>query len=172
MTFDLQPNLSGQLTKLRPLAQEDYQGLYAVAVDPLIWAQHPAKNRREEQTFRTFFAESLASRAALTILDAADDRIIGSSRYWGYDEETGEVEIGWTFLSRSCWGGSFNREIKRLMLQHAFRFVSNVIFLVGYESIGSQRAVEKIGGIRIGSRPDDTGESSFIYRITAAAFTG
>ncbi len=172
MKINLQPTLSGQLVKLRPLAEEDYQSLYTVAADPLIWAQHPAKNRHEEQVFQTFFAESLASGGALSILDAADERIIGSSRYWGYDAQNSEIEIGWTFLSRACWGGVYNREIKHLMLQHAFRFVTNVIFLVGYDNIRSQRAVEKIGGLRVGSKPDDFGESSYIYRITAAAFTG
>ena len=97
-------------------------------------------------------------------------RIIGSSRFHGYDQERSEVEIGWTFLARSHWGGSYNGEMKRLMLRHAFRFVSCVVFLVGVQNVRSQRAVERIGGVRAGTRPDAGGRDSYVYRITASAF--
>ena len=53
-------------------------------------------------------------------MDASDGRVIGSSRYYGYSEDKSEVEIGWTFLARSHWGGRYNREMKELMLRHAF----------------------------------------------------
>jgi RimJ/RimL family protein N-acetyltransferase len=74
--------------------------------------------------------------------------VIGSSRYHGYDAEKREIEIGWTFLAKAYWGGSYNGEIKRLMLDHAFTFLDTVIFFVGEENWISQRAMEKIGGIR------------------------
>ena len=57
----------------------------------------------------------------------------------------GEMEIGWTFLARSYWGGAMNRELKRMMLAHAFRFVPRVIFVVGERNLRSRRAMEKIG---------------------------
>jgi RimJ/RimL family protein N-acetyltransferase len=100
-------------------------------------------------------------------MDAKDGQVIGSSRFHGYDQEKSEIEIGWTFLARSHWGGIYNREMKQLMLRHAFRFVNSVIFLVGAENLRSQRAVEKIGGVRVGSRPDGTGRERFVYQITA-----
>ena len=59
-----------------------------------------------------------------------------------------EIEIGWTFLARSHWGGRANREVKRLMLDHAFTFVDTVIFWVGHENWRSQGAMTKIGGIK------------------------
>ena len=79
--------------------------------------------------FATFFAEALSCGGTLIALDRKDGRIIGSSRFHGYKEAESEVEIGWTFLARSHWGGRYNGEMKRLMLQHAFRFVDNVVFL-------------------------------------------
>ena len=78
--------------------------------------------------------------------------------------------IGWTFLARSHWGGRYNGQMKELMLQHAFRFVSCVVFLVGPQNLRSQRAVEKIGGVRVESRPDAEGRDSYVYQITASAF--
>jgi len=170
MSFDLQPVLKGEILELRPMRAEDFRDLYAVAADPLIWEQHPANDRYQEPVFREFFREALESGGAFIAIDSKDGRVIGSSRFHGYDPEKGEVEIGWTFLARSYWGGVYNREMKRLMLRHAFRFVKRVVFLVGPENLRSQRAVEKIGGVRIGSRPDASGRESFVYQITASAF--
>lgn len=170
MCFDLQPNLKGEILELRPLRPEDFHDLYAVASDPLIWEQHPNKDRYKEEVFRVFFREALESGGALVAVDSKDGRVIGSSRFHGYDSEKSEIEIGWTFLARSHWGGNFNREMKKLMLRYAFRFADNVIFLVGAQNLRSQRAVEKIGGVRVGSRLDGGGRESFVYQITALAF--
>jgi len=168
--FDLQPVLTGQLVALRPLRADDYDILYGVAADPLIWEQHPDSNRHEEETFQGFFRDALASAGALIATDATTQQVIGSSRFHGYDEAKSEVEIGWTFLARSHWGGRFNGEMKQLMLAHAFRFVHRVVFIVGVSNLRSQRAVEKIGGVRIGTRAD-AGRESYVYEITASTFS-
>ncbi len=170
VSFDYQPNLKGEFVELRLLRAEDYDDLYAVAADLLIWEQHPARNGHEGSIFRAFFSEALASGGALIVIDSSSQRIIGSSRFHGFDPERREVEIGWTFLARSHWGGTYNGEMKRLMLRHAFTFVSNVVFLVGLDNIRSQRSVEKIGGVRVGMRPDAGGRDSYVYRIAASTF--
>lgn len=170
MPFDLQPHLKGDLVELRPLVAADFEDLFAVAADPLLWEQHPNSDRYQEDVFRRFFAEALASGGALIASDARDGRVIGSSRYHGYDEAKSEIEIGWTFLARSHWGGSYNREMKRLMLRHAFQFVKSVIFVVGPQNFRSQRAVEKIGGLRVGTKLHPSGREHIVYRIEASAF--
>jgi RimJ/RimL family protein N-acetyltransferase len=171
MPFDLQPILKSTLLVLRPLQAEDFDDLYEVASDPLIWAQHPVKNRYKEELFRLFFTEALDSSGTLITIDLKTNQVIGSSRYHGYDEQKSVIEIGWSFLAQSHWGGTYNREMKNLMLRHAFRFVNSVIFLVGSENIRSKRAVEKIGGIHVGSSLDTGGHDSLIYQITASTFT-
>ena len=170
MPFDLQPILKGELLELRPLRAADFHGLYAVAADPLIWEQHPCRNRHQEDVFKVFFREALESGGALIATDSKDGRIIGSSRFHGYDQEKSEIEIGWTFLARSYWGGTYNREMKQLMLRHAFRFVDRVIFLVGPQNVRSQKAIERVGGVRAGARPDASGQISFVYEITASVW--
>jgi RimJ/RimL family protein N-acetyltransferase len=170
MSFDFQPTLKGELLELRPLLAEDFHDLYAAASDPLIWEQHPVRDRYKEEVFRGFFREALESGGALIAIDSKDGQVIGSSRFHGYHEETSEIEIGWTFLARSHWGGAYNREMKRLMLRHAFEFVKSVIFLIGPQNARSQRAIEKIGGVRVESRPDGGGRESFVYQITASTF--
>jgi RimJ/RimL family protein N-acetyltransferase len=168
--FDLQPVLKGELLELRPLRAADFDALFAVAEDPLIWEQHPDKDRCKEEQFRIFFRDALESGGALIAIDRRDSRIIGSSRFHGYDPKRSEIEIGWTFLARSHWGGRHNGEMKRLMLHHAFRFVDRVVFLVGRQNLRSQRAVEKIGGVRTGTRPDADGRESIVYEVIATAY--
>ena len=169
MPFDLQPTLKGELLTLRPLRPEDFHDLYAVAADPLIWEQHPNRDRHREEVFRQFFHEALESGGALIVIDSDSDQVIGSSRYHAYDPEKSEIEIGWTFLARSRWGGLYNREMKQLMLRHAFRFVKKVVFLVGPQNLRSQRALEKIGAVRADPRLDASRPDSLVYQITASA---
>ena len=166
MSFDLQPVLHGELLGLRPLRGEDFHDLCAVASDPLIWEQHPSRDRYKREVFEEFFREALASGGALIAIDSKDGRVIGSSRFHGYDQAKSEIEIGWTFLARSHWGGRHNKEMKQLMLGHAFRFVSTVLFLVDRQNVRSQRALEKIGGVRVGSRPHPSGRDSFVYQVS------
>jgi N-acetyltransferase len=168
--FDLQPVLRGDRIELRPLTPDDWQALFAVASDSLIWEQHPARNRYEIDVFRSFFDEALASGGAFVVIDRANNLVIGSSRFHGYDEAKSEIEIGWTFLARLYWGGVYNGELKRLMLEHAFRFVDSVIFIVGAANIRSQRAVAKLGAALTGDVAEGRGDNRLVFRLTKDAF--
>ena len=168
--FDLQPVLKGKLLELRPLRDADFDDLFAVAADPLVWEQHPESDRYKENRFRIFFREALESGGALVAIDNRDGRIIGSSRFHGYDHEKSEIEIGWTFLARSHWGGRYNGEMKRLMLEYAFKSVKRVIFVIGPDNRRSQRAVEKIGGVFVGTKTDAHGHERVVYEITPVLY--
>jgi RimJ/RimL family protein N-acetyltransferase len=171
MAFDLQPVLTGDTIELRPLREEDFPELYAVASDPRIWEQHPEPDRWTDVVFREFFRGAMDSGGAFVVLDRNNGRVIGSSRFAGYDEAAGEIEIGWTFLARSYWGGVYNREMKTLMLAHAFRFVRRVIFRVGPDNRRSRRALDKVGAVYVGLQPDPRRGQSAIYEMTREAFT-
>ena len=144
--MDRQPRLTGDLVELRPATSDDWDALFAVASDPLIWAVHPAHDRWQEPVFRTFFDAGLESGGMLVAIDRTSGAVIGSSRYDFGRVEPGEVEIGWTFLARAFWGGRHNGEMKRLMLAHAFRFVDRAIFVIGEDNVRSRRAIERVGG--------------------------
>jgi RimJ/RimL family protein N-acetyltransferase len=152
--LNLQPHLCGELLELRPLLPSDWAGLFAAGSDPEIWKLHPDPERWKEPAFRKYFEGGLASKGALVAVDRKTGEIIGSSRYqWNGPDE---LEIGWTFLACSRWGGEFNREMKRLMLDHAFQSVPFVAFYIGVSNWRSRKAVEKIGGIltdRLSTRP-------------------
>jgi RimJ/RimL family protein N-acetyltransferase len=163
--FDLQPTLTGKRLELRPLRPDDCDALYAAASDPLIWEQHPESDRYQREVFQRYFDGAMQSGGAFAVIDRGTGRIIGSTRFHAYDEAAGEIEIGWTFLTREFWGGVYNQEMKRLLLDHAFRFVERVVFLVGPHNIRSQRAMEKIGGVRAGVRPNGVGRESVVFVI-------
>jgi RimJ/RimL family protein N-acetyltransferase len=173
--MDRQPTLEGETLLLRPLEPADWDALYAVASDPLIWELHPAHDRWQEGVFRAYFADALDKGGALVVIDRANGEIIGSSRMQGHDPvDGGSVEIGWTVLARSHWGGATNREMKQLMLTHCFRSVERVDFRVGEANWRSRRAMEKIGG-RLSDRSDMVETVSgpvrhVVYEIDRAGF--
>lgn len=166
MSFDKQPTLKGDLLELIPLEKKHYTALYAAAKDPLIWKQHPASDRWKETVFKVFFNDALNSGGAFIVIEKSNGNVIGSSRYHGYNEQKSEIEIGWTFLTRQYWGGMYNGEMKRLMIVHAFQYVSKVIFLVGPNNLRSRKAVEKIGGKLTGSRINGSGMESLEYTLS------
>ena len=143
--FELQPTLTGDLLELRPLRPEHFSELFAAASDPLIWEQHPENDRYTKPVFQRYFDGGLESGGAFAIVNRATGRIVGSSRYCAFNPDEGEIEVGFTFMERAYWGGKYNAELKKLMLDHAFRFVDRVVFVVGENNIRSQKALEKIG---------------------------
>lgn len=165
MTFDLQPTLVGERVVLEPLREADFDALYDVARDPLIWAQHPAHDRHEEPVFRAYFRGAIASGGAFLVRDASTNAIIGCTRFHDWNDTTREVEIGWTFLARSHWGGRYNSEMKQMLLAHAFQWADRVRFHVGEHNTRSRMAVERIGGVLVGERTDTDGKVSVVYHV-------
>lgn len=132
---------------IRPLAETDFEALYAVASDPLIWDQHPSWDRYQEPVFRQFFSDGMATGSAFVILDSRSDDVIGSSRYCNIKPEKSEIEIGYTFFARAYWGNGTNFAVKRLMIDYAFREFERIVFVIGAQNFRSRRAVEKLGGV-------------------------
>jgi RimJ/RimL family protein N-acetyltransferase len=168
MNFDYQPTLQGARVIARPIAPTDWPSLLAAASDPAIWEQHPESNRYKPDVFRRYFDGAIQSGSALAFVDRNSGNVIGSSRYHGLDPAKREIEIGWTFLALDYWGGSYNAEIKQLMLDHAFRFVETVVFWVGETNLRSRRAMEKLGAtLRPGSHHRDSNgdQPHVVYEI-------
>jgi len=168
MEFDLQPTLKGELVELRPLRPQDLDAVYKAASDPLIWEQHPEPDRYKRDVFQRFFDGAIESGGAFAVIERASGRVIGSSRYCNLDPRQSEIEIGWTFLERAFWGGAYNGEMKSLMLDHAFRFVERVVFVVGEKNLRSQKALQKIGArfLRMSELSGPDGKPSLVFALT------
>lgn len=175
--MDRQPTLEGERLLLRPLAQPDREGLYAVASDRELWALHPVHNRWQRPVFDAMFDEALAHGGALAVIDKASGRIVGSSQFRPSMRHPGAIEIGWSFLARALWGSGANAELKRLMLSHALAQVERAVFRVGAGNLRSRRAMEKIGGRLIEETediafPDGRMITHVFYVIDRADFAG
>jgi RimJ/RimL family protein N-acetyltransferase len=142
--------MADALIRVRPLLETDFEALHAVAADPLIWEQHPNPTRWQRDVFRTYFEGGLASGGALLVSDLHSGAPLGSSRYYDLDTAASQVAIGYTFVTREYWGRGYNRALKTLMLDHAFRFVDRVVFHVGAANRRSRIAMERLGGQLVG----------------------
>jgi N-acetyltransferase len=167
--MNLQPTLKNDILILEPLQATDFEALFAVANDPKIWEQHPNPNRFQRPDFQNYFKGAMESGGALLIRDAETNEIIGSSRYTQLDLAKSCIQIGYTFLARSHWGGKFNPILKKMMMNHAFQTVENVHFYIGSENLRSQIAMERIGGKKIGEEVvayfGEASKLNFIYEI-------
>lgn len=168
--FEFDPVLDGETLHIRPIRHDEFDALYAVASDPLLWAQHPAKRRAEREVFEGWFRDALAQHA-LVVEERASRRVIGSSRYYHWNQADADVSIGFTFIARDHWGGATNAQLKDLMLQHAFGWARVVWFHVDPMNIRSQKAMQKIGGQYVCTAPLSVNGAApvtyFFYRIDA-----
>jgi RimJ/RimL family protein N-acetyltransferase len=170
MLFELQPTLENEFIKILPLKEDEFEALYAVASDPLIWEQHPNKNRYQREDFLKYFEGAIASKGAFLVFNNKTGVLIGGSRYYDLDEAKSSVAIGYTFLACDHWGTTHNRALKTLMLNHAFCFVNEVIFHVGANNTRSQKAMEKLGAIKIDEIEmayyGEPNRFNFVYQVT------
>ncbi|MGC4104093.1 GNAT family N-acetyltransferase [Ferruginibacter sp.] len=168
--INFQPILQDALVTAVPLQQTDLELLFHAASDPLIWEQHPNKNRYQRSEFANYFKGAMESGGAFLVKDTQTGAIIGSSRYSDYDAATATVAIGYTFFIRSHWGTGHNYALKRLMLQHAFQWVDTVQFFIGAVNKRSQISLERFGAIKTGEQElayyGEAPKLDFVYSIT------
>ncbi len=146
ITFELQPVLDNEWVHMRPLSADDFESLYQVASDPLIWEQHPNKDRYKREVFENYFKGAMESGGALAVFDQKNGEMIGCSRFYDLDPAESTVLIGYTFVARRCWGLPYNRSMKTLMINHAFNYIDKVIFHIGKNNTRSRIAMERVGG--------------------------
>ena len=170
MDAPFQLRCANEYVCVRPLVESDFDALFAVGSDPLIWEQHPISDRYTLGQFQRYFDGALASAGALLFLDAQSQAVIGCSRFYDFDPPESLVHIGYTFFARSHWGGPYNRVTKTLMLDHAFQYVDKVHFHVGKTNVRSQKAIQKLGVTCIDERQVSyqSGQTALnlIYQIT------
>ena len=123
--------LEDTVFKIVPLIESDFDRLFEVASDPLIWEQHPTNDRYKKEVFQLYFDGAIQGKTDFLISDKLTDKIIGSTRYYDYRAENSSVAIGYTFLSRQYWGGVYNKSAKILVIEFAFQYVDKIYFHIG-----------------------------------------
>jgi len=169
MNFSIQPVLENEEFQLIPLQQGDFESLYEVASDPKVWEQHPNKDRYKREVFENFFRGAIESNGAFKIIEKATGDVLGSSRYYDFDEDDNHIFIGYTFYGTKSWGKGINPKVKKLMLDYIFQFVDKVHFHIGKENFRSQTALERLGGQKIAEEEvayfAEPSRTNFVYEI-------
>ncbi|MDP9958035.1 RimJ/RimL family protein N-acetyltransferase [Epilithonimonas hungarica] len=147
--MNIQPILENESVKLIPLKENDLEKLFSVASDPLVWEQHPNKDRYKREVFETFFRGAMESGGAFRIIDKESNETAGSTRFYDYNPEDNSIFIGYTFYGTKFWGSKLNPQVKKLMLDYIFQFVDKVNFHVGKDNIRSQKAMEKLSAKKV-----------------------
>ena len=147
--INLRVELENERIRLTPLNETDFERLYQVASDPLIWEQHPSNDRYKREVFQLFFDGAIKSQGAFLVFDKKTNELIGSSRFYDYNKEKSSIAIGYTFLACKYWGGVYNKSLKELMLNYIFQHVDAVLFHIGTTNFRSQKAILKIGAHKI-----------------------
>lgn len=176
MPLPLQPTLLHPSLALQPLEAQDFEALYALAAEPEVWAQHPNKERWRREVFETFFEGAMQSQGALKVLLPDSGTIIGTSRYYDYQEAERSILIGYTFYGRAYWGKGYNHLAKSLMLDYIFQFVENVYFHIGACNVRSQIAIGRLGASKVAEEEityfGENPAPNYIYHISKAAWQG
>ena len=171
MQFDLQPSfLRDELIQLIPLKESDFDQLFEVASNPKVWEQHPNPNRYKLEDFTNYFKGAIESKGAFLVVDAKTNETVGCSRYYDYNEEDNSILIGYTFIGTKFWGKGYNKSLKKLMLNYAFQFVDKVYFHIGAFNYRSQKAIEKIGAVKVDEYEveyyGEVSKLNYVYLIT------
>lgn len=167
---NIQPELERENILLSPLQESDFDTLYAAASDPKIWEQHPNKERWQKEIFKTFFEGSIQSKGAFKIIDKRNNSVIGSTRFYDFSEQENSIQIGYTFYKTEYWGKGTNNLVKAIMLDYIFNYVSKVYFHIGEKNIRSQKAIVKLGAIKVGEQEvtyfGEKPMQNFVYELT------
>jgi RimJ/RimL family protein N-acetyltransferase len=168
--LDLQPILHNSVVSIRPLKEEDFDVLYALASDPLVWEQHPNRNRYKKEVFQNYFEGAMQSKGAFFVTSSQTGEAVGCSRYYGFDPGRKEVTIGYTFVGRKFWSKGFNPALKQLMIDHAFNHADKVLFHIGACNVRSQKAIQRLGAVKAGevemAYHGEDNALNFIYEIS------
>ncbi len=171
--FNDQPILEDATYLMRPMSADDYEAMYQAASDPQIWALHPAKDRWQPDVFRKYFDFLVQSGGTLVLINKSDGAIIGCSRYYPTPDVEDSISIGFTFVTRAYWGGTTNRAMKTMMLDHAFKSYGDVWLHIGVDNLRSQNATLKLGATFMYDKEVDLGRAKSVnkcYRITKDAW--
>jgi RimJ/RimL family protein N-acetyltransferase len=150
--IDLQPILENQDLLIKPLQSSDFETLYMVASDPLIWEQHPSKDRWKRDVFELFFQGAMESGGAFKIVNKKTNEIMGTTRFYDYKADVSSIQIGYTFYAIEHWGRGINLAVKNLLLDYIFQFVTQVKFQIGASNIRSQIAISRLGANKLEER--------------------
>jgi RimJ/RimL family protein N-acetyltransferase len=156
--FNTLQGLRGRFVYLEPAEEQHREALRKLARDERLWEYTKTLiiDDTYDVQFDKYYNEALDNRAmggqSFVIRCAKDGSIIGMTRILHVEPKDKRAEIGHTWYIPAVWGKLHNKECKLLLLEYIFETAGygRVEFRVAHQNIRSQKAVEKIGGLKEG----------------------
>jgi RimJ/RimL family protein N-acetyltransferase len=146
--------LTGRRVRLEPIEDRHRDDLLAAAAqDPETFRYTVGELWKGASVWPAYLADALRPEfVTWATVDAATERAIGSTRFGDIAPEHGRVEIGWTWIAPSHQRTAVNTEAKLLQLAYAFEELgaTRIALKTDARNERSQRAIERIGGVREG----------------------
>ncbi|WP_210608108.1 GNAT family N-acetyltransferase [Priestia flexa] len=169
--------LKGNQICIVPMDKKYIEELCKIGQEKSIW-EHLPETLTTRYSMENFINEALIQKERcieypFVILSLKTDEVIGTTRFMNISKDNKSLEIGWTWLTSKVWGTGVNIECKYLLLKYCFEYMNlcRVQFKTDERNIRSQKAIEKIGGIREGIlrnhmiRKDGSFRNSVFYSI-------
>jgi RimJ/RimL family protein N-acetyltransferase len=175
--MQFEPVIPGHHIDLEQLTNDHKSELESIAIDDRIWQNLPY-NITNKQSFDTFIEDRLqgnlkGQQVTYVVRNKANGQACGCTGFINIDPVNHQLEIGPTWLSPIVWGTKINIESKYLLLTFCFERanIMRVEFRTRETNIRSQKAIEKIGGIKEGllrchrKNDDGTFRNTIVYSI-------
>ncbi|WP_277586711.1 GNAT family N-acetyltransferase [Psychrobacillus antarcticus] len=175
--YDLAETLTYGDVTLRPLLISD-SGLLWELYEPEIFEFMLNKIESEEQLEKWLDAgihqmNDTATAHAFVVENTDTKEIMGTTRIYGIDQTNFSCEIGSTFYGKQYQRTHVNTTCKYLLLKHCFEQMGTirVQFKTDELNLSSQRAIERIGGVKEGIlrnervRSNGTARNAVVYSI-------
>ncbi len=177
--------LTGTRVRLEPLTEAHVPGLVEIGLGQDFWHFMLYGEMRTEADMRAWVKDIL-SRAAkgtdlpFAVIQLESGRVAGATRYLNILPKDRGLEIGGTWYGPEFQRTAVNTECKYLLLKHAFETLGAIRVQLKTDSrnVRSQKAIERIGGVREGVLrnhmilPDGTIRHSVFYSIIDSEWPG
>jgi RimJ/RimL family protein N-acetyltransferase len=149
--------LIGRHAILEPLSLAHANDLFEAGRDDETWLYMPRPALRTREDAESMVRQALAasqdgSEIPFAVIEARSGTAVGSTRYLDVQPPHRALEIGWTWIGPRWRRTAINTECKLLLLSHAFEVLAahRVTLKTDARNVRSQRAIERIGGVREG----------------------
>lgn len=143
------------MIQLEPLNATHKNDLYHAAQDESIWTYNASKAFGDR--FYYWFDKALSclekqEHLPFVVRRLADQKIIGSTRYYDIDIHHQRLTIGYTWYIPEVWGTYVNPECKILLLSFVFEELkmNRVEFVADSRNLRSRSAIKKLGATEEG----------------------
>jgi len=181
--MDIHPiTLTGKFVRLEPMTEAHIPALAEIGAGQDFWHFMLYGDMQTEADMRNWVLDILSRKGDLPFVAVhlASGRVAGATRYLNVSPKDRGLEIGGTWYGLEFQRTAVNTECKYLLLKHAFETLGaiRVQFKTDSRNIRSQKAIERIGGVKEGILrnhmilPDGTIRDSVFYSILDSEWEG